>query len=79
MSVEAYIEVKVIQETWLVEIRTPDAWDEKVIFRINHLLEVTPLTSMAKEKIKDPIFMDMITNRLKNHMSRDGTAFTIIA
>lgn len=79
MSVEAYIEVQVIQETWLVEIRTPDAWDEKVIFRINHKLEVTPLTKMAEERMKDSSFMDMITTRLNNHMSRDGTAFSIVA
>ncbi len=79
MSVASPVEVKVLQETWLVEIETPIAWDERVIFRVNHLFEFTPLTQMAQTRLLDPAFVDIITIALKNHMSRDGTAFTIVA
>jgi len=79
MSVASPVEVKVLQETWLVEIETPIAWDERVIFRVNHLFEFTPLTQMAETRLQDPAFVDMITIALKNHMTRDGTSFIVTA
>lgn len=77
MSLEYFIEAKVLQETWLVEITIP-IWDEPIVFRVTQDLVFTPMTEKAEELIKDRIFMDMIADRLKTHMTRSRTEFPIV-
>jgi hypothetical protein len=78
MSVEHFVQVKILEETWLVEIEYPLMWDEPVVFRVNHLSEVTAMTPMAQQVLENPNFLDMITSKLKNHMNRDGTDLRVI-
>ena len=77
MSLEYFIEAKVLQETWLVEITIP-IWDEPIVFRVTQDLVFTPMTEKAEELLKDGLFMDMIADKLKNHMTRSRTEFPIV-
>lgn len=77
MSLEYFIEAKLLQETWLVEINIP-IWDDPVVFRVTQDLVFTPMTEKAEELLKDRIFMDMIADKLKKHMTRLRTEFPIV-
>lgn len=77
MSLEYFIEAKLLQETWLVEINIP-IWDDPVVFRVTQDLVFTPTTEKAEELLKDRIFMDMIADKLKKHMTRSRTEFPIV-
>lgn len=78
MSVAHIVPVKILEETWLVEIEYPLMWDEPVVFRVNHLSEVTAMTPMAERLLEDPNFLDMIAAKIKNHMNRGRTELHVI-
>ena len=77
MGLQYFVEAKLLQETWLVEINIP-IWDDPVVFRVDQDLKFTAVTEKAEELLKDADFMDMIAVRLKHHMTRYGDEFPIV-
>ena len=77
MSLQYFVEAKLLQETWLVEIRIP-IWDDPVVFRVDQDLKFTAVTKKAEALLQDSNFMDMIANHLKHHMTRYRDEFPIV-
>ncbi len=77
MSIEYCVDIKVIQEAWLIEFTLPNG-DEPRTFRVDQDYKVTPMTPSAAEWMENPLSLEMLTKSIKYTMERNLTCFFII-
>tara|TARA_R110000822_G_scaffold193995_2_gene332327 strand:+ start:270 stop:506 length:237 start_codon:yes stop_codon:yes gene_type:complete len=77
MSIEYCVDIKVIQESWLIEFTLPNG-DEPRTFRVDQDYKVTPMTPSAVEWIENTLNMEMLTGSIKYTMERNLSCFYII-